>query len=258
MTDEAAWQYQDVDPEPTGPRTSRLAIASLPLSLLSIGGCCVAQPIVAFVAPLIALVATVRVVASPRLKGMAWSIGGLLLGLLFAVISIPISMFAQKIQQGPAPIFEAVAAGSTADFRGAFAGSPGTDGEASAFMAELESRYGAFVEVRPDEQAMSGGGFQQPPPGSTSFPVPYLIEFENATVEAELEIVIFDEVNGQPVFFEPKSIVLFDAERGDLYWPPSSRPAPTVPAGDDAASGEDDASGEGDGGEDAGASGGGS
>jgi len=229
--DKASWQYQDdpgsamADGATGGPRTSKLAIASLPLSLVALGGCCIAQPLVAAVGPIVAFVATMRVITSPRLKGLPWSISGLLLGLVFAAMSVGAAFLVGSMREAPVAALVAARDRDVAAFRAAFVDdAAGTDDEIRAFMAELDSRYGGFVSAKADEQAMQQGGLMPPSSGEPIFPIPFVLTFENATVEGEVELVFLDEATGK--WLKAGSITIFDTERGDLVWPPSAVPAP--------------------------------
>ena len=67
----------------------------------------------------------------------------------------------------------------------------------------------------------TGGGAMQPTPGQTTMPVPYLVTFSDETVSVEAEIVFADPASGNAGFINKLGyIVVFDADLGDLRYPP--------------------------------------
>ncbi len=216
-------------------KTSGLAISSLICSLIF---CC---PLTTIIGPFLGLGAFIQIGRNPALKGRGIALTGIVLGVLFTVgqgfcgywmydtIVVPMVV-------GPR---EALATGFSGDipgFKSHFYGRGATasDAEAEAFIEALRERYGEFVNSRftPGQQPQSSGPIM-------SFE--YTLTFEDQTVSAEAEIVYVDEQTGA----WPKKlgyITVFDADVGDLTFPPSeggasggeAQPAPaTAPASDE-------------------------
>ena len=132
----------------------------------------------------------------------------------------------------------ALGAGFAGDVRGfdvAFRLGPVVrDANVQTFLSELRSRYGDFIEIRLDE----GGGRPADSPEtdsivfrSDSVALPYVIEFENATVSAEA-VVFFGEVGGAPAgdpYLPVLSLTVFDSELGDLAFPRRPKPGEAPP-----------------------------
>ena len=124
-------------------------------------------------------------------------------------------------------------AGHEGSFATAFQGRP-MSRDVPAFLNELRSRYGDFIEIRLDE----GGGRPADSPEtdsivfrSNSVALPYVIEFENATVSAEA-VVFFGEVGGAPAgdpYLPVLSLTVFDSELGDLAFPRRPKPGEAPP-----------------------------
>jgi hypothetical protein len=222
-------------------KTSGLAISSLICSLI----CCL--PFTTIPGILLGAVALVSIGKNPALKGRGLAFTGIVLGVLFTIGQVVIYPVAWKfiktsmeaVAAGPRDALTAGFAGDVAGFKAEFYGSGAnaTDAEAQAFIDELRDRYGAYIGTRFNEQA----GGPQPGFGQTSAPFPYVVEFENATVDAETEIVFSDPQRGGFIM-KIGSITVFDDDLGDLTYPTpeggttggEAQPAPAMePASDE-------------------------
>ena len=121
----------------------------------------------------------------------------------------------EAVTVGPRDALTAGFADDPAAFRAEFhgTGANATDAEVQAFVDELRDRYGAFVGSRFNEQ---GGG--SPKFGQPKVPFPYLLEFENAKVDAETEIVFSDPQRGGFIN-KIGYVTVFDPDLGDLTYP---------------------------------------
>ena len=208
------------------PKTSATAVWSLICSLVF---CC---PVTTVIGVLLGLVAMVSIGGNPARKGKGLAITGILLGVIFTagqLIAYPAAykffyQFYEVVMKGPNDALIAGFNGDTAVFKASFygAGATASDEEAVAFIAELRERYGEFQMSRFDEQ---GGSPPQAAPGQANVPFPYILDFDNATVNTETEIIFADPAAGGGFINKLGYIKVFDADRGDLTYPaPSDDP----------------------------------
>lgn len=201
-------------------KTSGMAIASLVCSLI----CCL--PITTIPGAVLGLVAMFSIRGNPARKGMGLAVTGLVLGVIFTAIQAVVyptafeyfAKWMELVEEGPEPALTSGFAGNVGDFKAQFHGPGATasDAEVQAFIDELRGRYGEFVSARLDEQQVQQGqrgGF-----GQTALPFPYILEFDNATVECETEIVFSDPQTGG-FLFNIGHITVYDEDLGDLHYP---------------------------------------
>jgi len=222
-------QYGQGYAEPPEPvRTSRMAVASLICSLVI---CC---PLATLIGPFLGLAAVVSITANPETrKGKGLAIAGIIIGLLVTAIwgivaywGITISLEMQRaLRERPPQSMQQAFDGDSAQFRDHFTsqGANATDQEIQAFVDELRSRYGEFVSMTYDEEA-----FRQNPPSMDEMmsPVhhhPFEIEFENATLSAEVGVTMQGPQTDQPIWGDVRieEIVIRDPEQGDVTFPPT-------------------------------------
>ncbi|MHC4080308.1 MAG: DUF4190 domain-containing protein [Planctomycetota bacterium] len=200
-------------------KTSGLAVASLVCSLI----CCI--PLTTIPGILLGIGAMISIGGDPAKKGKGMAITGIVLGVIFtvmqAVIYPPAIGYVKAtmglVWGGPRDALAMGFAGDTAGFKDQFhgAGASAGDVEAQAFIDELRRRYGEYSACYFDE---AKGQPSQPGFGATSVPFPYVIEFANAQVESETEIVFSDpQVGG--IVNKLGYVTIFDAELGDLTYP---------------------------------------
>jgi hypothetical protein len=204
---------------PSAQKTSGLAIASLVCSLI----CCI--PPIPLVASLLGILAMISIGSDPAKRGKGMAITGIVLGVLFtigqAAIYPGVYGYVKEtmalVTLGPSDVLVAGSAGDTAGFKAGFHGDGATapDAEVIAFIAVLEDRYGEFVACRYDDEA---GRASQPAFGTPVMPFPYVIEFTQADVKAEAEIVFSDPARGGFVN-KIGSITIFDEDLGDVTFP---------------------------------------
>lgn len=198
--------------------TSGLAIASLVCSLII---CC---PLITLLGPILGVAAIAKIGTPPRQRGKGMAIAGIIIGTLFTIIGAIgvfyggkwVADYSRFLTDGPQEAMQAAAAGDLDGFRAQFHG-PGaaaSDEQVQAFLDELEDRYGSFVSARFDE-----GAGQTPPFGATVFSLPYILEFSDETVTAEVELHLMDEATRQQIQ-KLGYILIDDPEHEDLRFPP--------------------------------------
>lgn len=220
-------QFADPFASPPGgpvsepPKTSGLAIASLVCSLL---GCC---PIVtSLLGVILGGAAMVSIGGNPARKGRGLAVTGLLLGVIglvawgagIAYVAPYVKEAFGLVQTGPADALSAAANGDAAAFKADFWGdaASASDEAVLAFIADAEGRYGAYQGCRFDQQAQAQ---RSPSYGQPIVAFPYILDFADASVDAEVEIVFSDPLRGGFVM-KFGSITIVDPDRGDLIFPP--------------------------------------
>lgn len=221
---------------PTQPKTSAMAITSLVMALIGIVPCC--GLITGPVGALLGIISMIRIGSNPMLKGKGLALIGILLGVVFTAAQIGggwyvYNEFMRPIFEGPRRPLTAASQGDIAKFKSYFvgAGATASDEEAQAFIDELEKRYGKFVSTSFDKSgsAPPAGASRQP-----RFTMPYVFEFQNATMHGDATYEMTDQMSQQLVQ-KWSEIVVNDADKGDLTYPP---PAATPAAAPDAAKDE--------------------
>ncbi len=209
-------------------KTSGLAITSLVSSLIF---CC---PVTTLLGIVLGLAAFFTIGSNPAKKGKGLAITAIVLGVVFTggqyfAGKWAYANFYEIVLIGPRDALSAGMGGDVAAFKGWFHG-PGataTDAEARAFLEELNQRYGGFVSAKFDQQAAQG--VKQPAPGQANVPFPYVLTFQNATVNSETEIIFADPSAGPGFLKKLGYIKIFDPDRGDLEYPPPSAPSVGAP-----------------------------
>jgi hypothetical protein len=223
-------------------KTSGLAIGSLVCSLI----CCV--PVTTIPGILLGIAAMVSIGNNPARKGKGIAVAGILLGVIFtagqAYVYPKLIEFVGEsmklVMGGPADALTAGFANDPVAFKTHFygTGAQATDAEAQAFIDMLRSRYGEFQGCRFNDQIQTSPAFGQP---STVFP--YIMTFDNATVDGEAQIIWVDERTGDMVY-KFGWVIVTDPDLGDLRFPvkalgkdadmPTPAPDPaTQPAADE-------------------------
>jgi len=226
------------DPGPQ--KTSGLAIGSLVCSLI----CCV--PVTTIPGILLGIGAMVSISNNPARKGKGLAVAGILLGTIFtagqAYVYPKLIDFATKsfelVMGGPNDALVDGFANDPVAFKSHFygTGAQATDAEAQAFIDMLRSRYGEFKSCRFNEQAQTSPAFGQP---ATVFP--YILTFDNATLDADAQIIWVDERTGEMIY-RFGWLTVTDPDLGDLRYP-AKKPRPdagTAPAPDPPAAPEPD------------------
>ncbi|MCH8825051.1 MAG: DUF4190 domain-containing protein [Planctomycetes bacterium] len=198
-------------------KTSGLAIASLVCSLI----CCL--PFTTIPGILLGIGAFVSISGNPAKKGKGLAITGIVLGVLFTAgqgIIYPqayrvIRDTLKLVESGPEDALTAGFAGDYDGMRAAFHGDGANvqDDEIQVFIDQLQNRYGGFVESHLNKAAQT-----QPTIGQSTFLFPYILTFENATIDAEVEIISMDPVQRNLVN-KLGFIKVLDEELGDLEFP---------------------------------------
>ena len=220
-------QFDAVDPDQQ--KTSGLAIGSLVCSLI----CCV--PVTTIPGILLGIVAMISIGNNPARKGKGLAVAGILLGVIFTagqayvypkVIEYAGEMF-ELVMNGPNDALAAGFANDPVAFKSHFygTGTQATDAEAQAFIDTLRSRYGEFQSCHIDEQGQTSPAFAQP---SSVFP--YILTFDNATLDADVQIIWYDKRTDDMVY-KFGWVTVTDPDLGDLRYPAKkSRSVPGTPS----------------------------
>ncbi|MCZ6835369.1 MAG: DUF4190 domain-containing protein [Planctomycetota bacterium] len=223
-TPEEPNMYAYGDPMAEPPRTSGIAIASLVLSLLGIIPCL--GLLTAPIGALLGLIGAITI--SPPKKGKVLAISGLIIGVIcFSVQGFGAYYAAQTVKgamsfvtEGPSSALDEGFAGNYGAFKGKFIGAGATqsDEEVKTFIDELQSRYGTFISSQLDQ---SGNANAQPPIGQPSFPMSYVLTFNDGSVSASVELVFADVTGQQPGMLKKFGYIMIqDSDLGDLQYPP--------------------------------------
>jgi hypothetical protein len=229
--------------ESVEPKTSGLAIASLVCSLI----CCV--PVTTIPGILLGVWAMLSISHNPARRGKGVALAGILLGVIFtagqAYVYPPMIKWVGEsidlVMGGPDQALVDGFAGDPATFKSHFYGTglSASDAEAQAFIDTLRSRYGEYGSCTFDQQ-------NQPPPsfGQSKSRFAYDLRFENATVDAEAQIIWVDERTGDMVY-KFGWVKILDPDLGDLTYPAGSS-QPSTQAGEGATDPADTAPGDAD------------
>lgn len=206
---------------------SRLAITSLILSLVF---CCPLTTLAGIVTGVIAVVFTTR---DRALSGRWLAILAIVISLVGTAIQAYViyegyQVVLMPIRTGPQSLLREGEAGNIEAFQSRFevsSASVNTAENARSFLAEVKDRYGAFTGAALDQGSV---------PNKMKSPVndfvsDYQLDFANGRMRATCAIEIFNP-KGE-LSMRLKSLVIHDADRGDLSYPPTSKsdaPAPST------------------------------
>ncbi len=214
-------QFGDDDPGEL--KTSGLAIGSLVCSLI----CCV--PVTTIPGILLGIGAMISIGNNPARRGKGLAVAGILLGAIFTGAQFFAYRFfyvtAVLVMTGPGDALTAGFANDPMAFKSHFYGSgiQATDAEAQAFIDMLRSRYGEFQGCRYNDQV------QTPPDFKPAKTFPYILTFDNATLDAEAQIIWVDKRTGERIYkFGWVSVT--DPDLGNLRYPPKKIPGTPPPA----------------------------
>ena len=156
MNTDAALDPHDAPAPPA--RWSRMAMASLVLSVLPVGS---------LLAPLLGLVALIRMRGNPGLRGRGLAWGGIGLGLVASALMVGSAYVMYRafmeVAGRPVAALEAAWAGDTERFRMQMTrpGSEATDTQLAAWVAPLRARLGTLESVEMDAKAPADPGTPQ-------------------------------------------------------------------------------------------------
>jgi len=192
-------------------KTSGVAIAALVSSLIF---CC---PITTILGPILGIIAMGTM--GMRRKGRVLAIAAIVIGVgvtagQWMVWTNVFRPMLEAMMNGPAPALTVGFGGDYAGFNGSLYGVTATDDDAKAFIDELRSRYGEFSSSEFAQTQQT-----QPKVGTSEVPFQYRLTFANATLDGEAVIVFADRATGDLVN-KPRSITVFDPDKGDLVYPP--------------------------------------
>jgi hypothetical protein len=208
------------------PKTSGLAITAIICSAIFF------CPVTTLAGIVLGIAAIFSIGNNPMKKGKGLAIAAILLGIIFTIgqaigLKYAVDFFGGYVtftMRGPDEALKKGFGGDVAGFQSAFAGVgaslPAAD--ATAFLNELESRYGTFVSAAFDERS---GQQPQSQAGNPAVPFPYVLTFTNKTVNAEVELVFADKTSGA-MLKKFGYIIVFDPDLGDLAYPASATAQP--------------------------------
>lgn len=186
--------------------------------LCSIAICC---PAMSLAGPLLGARALVEMRADPLVRGRGLALAGIWIGIATLVcwglgawwwhVNARLPMM-----HGPREALHGGLAGDLPAFKAAFE-RKGSDDEARAFLNEVQSRYGRFLESRQKQIAQAATQQSVQP---SAFVIRYELEFDRESVEADAEFITFGPSGLIPdPVFKWGSIRIIDAQRGDLVYP---------------------------------------
>lgn len=205
------------------PRTSKLAIASLVMTLLSCCSVCGVVPIV------MSVISIIRIKLNPALRGMGIAVIALILSTGVTVAS---SLYwgpkVKELIEGFGPIFagpaDAIRAGQSGDVNGFLAivyrdGPAALDSEdAAVFLDALTERFGEIKSSVIQDQNRGA-----PQPGSTEAPIEYMLTFtkDGKTLAIKCEVLWSMANAAGDLDVKMKRIRVF-ADDMEIVFPPKS------------------------------------
>lgn len=202
--------------------TSKLAIAALVCAIL------VVCPPIPLIGALLGLIALFTVGERSGTKGKGLALVAVVIGLIATaaaafIVYFMVDMgmkFVEKAQQRPNEVLTAGFSGDIDGFLAGFNNPQANAEDATLFLTTLESRYGEFIDCRWDMQNSQS----QSSPGQPRVTMPYFLEFDQKTLNANIELV-FDESGGSVTAVMENMqlgyIMVNDPENGDLRFPPA-------------------------------------
>ncbi len=217
----------DAQYDTTPQKRSGLAVASMVCSFIFF------CPLTTLLAPLLGLIALATMGGDPPKRGKGMAVTGIALGIVFTTVQCILIFtvgakgfgflkeYIDFAMEGPNEALVLGTGGDITQFKLSFhgAGATASDAEAQAFLDELSFRYGAYIST---ESAQQGGQQQF---GQPSARMPYVIEFDRGVVDAEVELVFADQSTGE-LLKKLGYILVFDADLGDLRYPPAEAATP--------------------------------
>lgn len=196
--------------EPVQPRTSKMAVTSMILAILSLVGCCVivVSPTLGALAMLLAVFAVLRISTSQgRLRGKGYAITGLVTGLIALVLGIAIVLgiqFSAQQAMTYAKAIEASEQGNLDEFNG-YLSTPVDKAALDAFTKEwTQNSTVTYDSVKPGLMALirgftRGNAAQLVPSLQGQYPgaqvVPFEVQFSNGP---GVVVVVADPSTQQP------------------------------------------------------------
>lgn len=206
--------------------TSRLAKASLWCSLIFF------FPVTVIAAPILGLAALWEIKSNAAKTGEKLAKTGIALGLVLTVVHAYLGFagtrFYNSVHTSPEKAIAAGFGGNVDGFVEAFddTATAGAGSEAEAFLAELESRYGAFEWAAMD---MSDGWMSVCwRPGET---FDYTLQFANGTVRARSQVMLSENLGELGLTSRLGFLVIEDPNQGDLAFPRAAAPAGAIATG---------------------------
>jgi hypothetical protein len=224
------------------PRTSKLAIASLVMTVLSL--CCVAGAI-----PIVlSIIAIIRIKLNPALRGMGIAVIALILnvGLTAASTAVLLPRVLDFGKQVFGPLLtgpvDAVRVGQTGDVEGFLAsvyreGPDAPDSEdAAVFLDALTERFGEIQSSVIQDQNRGA-----PQPGATEAPIEYMLTFtkDGKTLAIKCEVLWSMANAAGDLDVKMKRIRVF-ADDMEIVFPPKSGSMDGSGADDNGADGDGD------------------
>ena len=208
-------------------RWSRLAMGSLVLSVIPLGS---------VFAPILGIVALVRLRSRPDLRGRAFAWGGIVLGIVASVLMVGgaygIYRSFRALSQRPSIALRAAWDGNAETFRAQMAkpGGEATTAEIARWVAPLKARYGELVSVDLGPAAPPAAGRPTPERQMRASYVATFRTADQASVAVPLEVT-FEPPAGadsvQSILVRRLAFTLPDGAR--IVFPDDERPDPEKP-----------------------------
>jgi len=217
---------------------SMLALAAFMVSIL------ICIPIAPPLGVILGMIALVRLMGNPTVRGRGLAIAAIVLGLCFSiglgvggfVLYTKISAVTQFMNNGPPDAMEAGFDGDIDGFLSTFS-APHSPDAAREFLDELRDRYGVFESMIP--MNVPGGAGASPDDDRAVFPMRYRAEFSSGAVEFEVELLLG---TSEGLTQKIESIRVLDRQRPSLRFP--ALPPPPTGANFGNSRGERDAAGD--------------
>jgi hypothetical protein len=204
-------EFEGREEEPP-PQTGKLAIASLVCGLLF---CC---PITTLLAPLLGIAHFISAAGKPWIRGAGLAIGGILLGLVmtggWVFLSWASYQFMQQAMRLPDEALAALSADDVSEFRSKWVGlEEGSKGDAqiAAFRQDLESRYGTFESIRPEQTQEPQAGAEQ------AFVLPFIATFSGVEDGVMMNVTFLPTGQGFEILI--MQIEVIDEQQGNIVFP---------------------------------------
>jgi len=199
------------------PKTSGMAIGSLVCSLIF---CC---PITTILGIILGIASIATIGSNPMKKGMGLALAGILIGLVATGLQGYVGVVGygyvkeamELVESGPENALAAASDGNFDEFRAYFYGDgvQATDDEITAFIGELETRFGEFQE------AMVAQADVEPRPGQPDIVMPYDLVFADDTVRCAIKIIFSDPDAGRNWVCKFAWIEVADPELRNVSFP---------------------------------------
>ncbi len=211
------------DPDHAPPAPGPMSRTAVLAAMFAVPLCCPPMSLLACITGAVALW-QMRADAGIRGRWLAWTAiaAGAVSALVMSVLLWQSGL--GVVLRGPEPPLQALTSADPVRIREQWTGTVALMDRAAlqAFAKAVHDRYG---NLRSAESSTRRPLPLKPPAGKAVVSIPATVHFEQATLEADLGLELFDERSGQGVM-RWRSLRLMDPERGDLILPPGEPPPP--------------------------------